>query len=272
VSGTPSPSPSILARILDSKRAELAAGLAAEPLASMRARAEAVTREAPARPFASALRRGPDDTAVRVIAEIKRASPSLGPIRPGADVVAIAKSYAAAGARALSVLTDGPFFGGNLGDLTAARAAVAIPVLRKDFLIDEWELWRARAAGADAVLLIVAALDDARLGDLLACARAAGLGVLVEAHDARELERALAAGADVVGVNHRDLATFVVDTSLTERLRPLVPARCVYVAESGIRTPADVALMGAHGADAVLVGEALMRAPDPGAALAELVA
>jgi indole-3-glycerol phosphate synthase len=180
--------------------------------------------------------------------------------------------YEGAGAAALSVLTDGPFFGGSLDDLRAARAAVRLPVLRKDFIVDRYQVVEARAAGADAILLIVAALTDGELSLLLAEATRLGLDALVEAHDATEIDRALAAGARVVGVNHRDLATFQMDMTLAARLRPRIPSGCVVVAESGIRTGEDVARMRSAGVDAILVGENLMRASDPGTALQVLLA
>jgi indole-3-glycerol phosphate synthase len=258
----------ILARILDTKRGEVAAARAARPLAAVtRAAAEAP----PARSLAAALRRGPGQP-VRAIAEIKRASPSAGPIRPGADPAEIARDYAAGGAAALSVLTDRDYFDGDLSFLGRVRAVVELPLLRKDFLIDDYQVAEARAAGADAVLLIVAALDDAALRGLAAAAAGHGMDALVEVHDEAEAERAVAAGASIIGVNHRDLATFTMDMGLTARLAPQVPAGTILVGESGIRTAADVAALGAAGAHAVLVGEALMRQPSPGVALAALLA
>jgi indole-3-glycerol phosphate synthase len=251
---------SILAEILAAKRREVEAGRGRAPRA----------RTTPVRDFAAALRRG-GAARPRVIAEIKRASPTAGPIRPGADAAAIAAEYEAAGAAAVSVVTDAPFFDGALADLAAARARVGLPVLRKDFLVDPWQVGEAAEAGADAVLLIVRALDDRALGALLREAGRLGLAALVEVHDAAEAERALAAGARLVGVNHRDLATFAIDLGLSARLRPLVPADRVLVAESGIRTGDDLRRLADAGVDAVLVGEALMRRPSPGAALAELL-
>lgn len=244
----------MLARIVASKREEVAA------LAPRRAALRAAAEAAPApRPFDAALRAGP---CVGLIAEIKRRSPSAGPIRPDLAVADVARSYAAAGAAALSVLTDREYFGGSLEDLAAARAAVALPILRKDFVVDEAQVWEARAAGADAVLLIVRILDDAQLRGLHALARGLGLGVLVEVHDAAELERALAAGATVVGVNNRDLDTFRTDLAVTLALAGSVPAVGVLVAESGIGGPEAVDRLAAAGVDAVLVGESLMRAGD----------
>jgi indole-3-glycerol phosphate synthase len=206
-----------------------------------------------------------------VIAEVKRASPSRGVIRTHFDPPAHARSYEAAGAAALSVLTDERFFQGHLDHLTAARAVVGLPCLRKDFLVDPYQVDEARAHGADAVLVIAAAGSGTLRGELLAAAREAGLDVLVEVHDERELEWALAVGATLVGVNNRDLSTFVTSLETTERLAPLVPADVLLVAESGIHSAGDVRRMVAAGARAVLVGEALMAAPDPGAALAELL-
>jgi indole-3-glycerol phosphate synthase len=170
------------------------------------------------------------------------------------------------------VLTDTPFFGGTLDDLRLARATTRLPILRKDFVIDPYQVAEARAAGADAVLLIVAALGDNELGDLLAETRRWGMEALVETHDAEEVARAISAGARVVGVNHRDLRTFKKDMDLAVRMRKLVPSDCVMVAESGIQTVADVARMRAAGIDAILVGETLMRALDPALALRELLA
>jgi indole-3-glycerol phosphate synthase len=248
----------MLARIVATKQEEVAA------LAPRRAALRGAAEAAPApRPFEAALRAGPN---VGLIAEIKRRSPSAGPIRPELAVAEVARAYAAAGAAALSVLTDREYFGGSLEDLAAAREAVALPILRKDFVVDEAQIWEARAAGADAVLLIVRILDDARLRELHALARGLGLGVLVEVHDRAELERALAAGARVVGVNNRDLDTFRTDLDVTLSLSGSLPAADVLVAESGIRGPEDVDRLAAAGVDAVLVGESLMRSPDVEAA------
>src|SRR5690606_5591888 len=253
----------VLYRIVAGKRRaarELEASAAA-----LRAAAEAAP---PARPFAAALAGG---AAVSLIAEVKRRSPSAGWIRPEASAVDVAARYEAAGAAAISVLTDEEHFGGTLADLTRVRSAVGVPVLRKDFLVAPVQVWEARAAGADAVLLIVRVLDDAELADLLAASRDCGLGALVEVHGAEELERAVRAGADVIGVNARDLATLKTDLAVTLSLAGQAPAGCVLVAESGIGSRADVERIAAAGMDAVLVGESLMRAPDPGAAAAALV-
>lgn len=257
---------SILERILAVKRDEVAAAKAARSLADI----EAIAREAgPVRGLRAALAR-PAGAPIRVLSEIKRASPSAGPIRPGADPAAIAAEYEAAGAAAISVLTDRRYFDGDLAFLARCRAAVALPLLRKDFIIDPYQVAESRAAGADAILLIAAALAPAQLAELAAAAAAHGLDVLVEVHAEGELGAALAAGATLVGVNHRDLKTLRMDMSLT----PVIAARLlpgvVLVAESGIRTAEDVERLGAAGAHAVLVGEHLMRAPSPGRALREL--
>ena len=223
---------------------------------------QAAAASAP-RAFAEALRKD----GIACIAEFKRRSPSKGWIRQDADPVKVATSYASAGAAAMSVLTDTPFFGGTLDDLRAVRSTVALPVLRKDFIVDPYQIAEARAAGADAVLLIVAALADADLRALLAETRRFGMEALVENHDASEVERALAAGATVVGINHRDLRTFETDMDLAVRLRPGIPKDRIVVAESGLRGHADVERMRQAGIDAILVGETFMAAPDPAAAL-----
>ena len=256
-----------LAEILARKRDEVAAARSVVPEADLRARARA--RAAP-RPFEAALslRGGP----ARVIAEVKRASPSAGPIRARLDAPAQARLYAAAGAAAISVLTDGPGFGGSLADLAAVRAAVDVPLLRKDFVIDAYQLAEARAHGADAALLIVAALDESALERLLGACGELGLAAVVEVHDEPELEVALRAGARVVGVNNRNLSTFAVDLAVSERLLPLLPPEVRGVAESGVRTAEDARRLRRAGAVNLLVGEALVRAADPGALLKELTA
>jgi len=258
----------ILDKILAVKRSEIVAARVARPLDVVEAEAHAA---GPARPFAAALRRASGQP-VRVLAEIKRASPSAGAIRADADPAQIAGEYHAGGAAALSVLTDEQFFSGHLGFLAKARAAVPLPLLRKDFIVDRYQIAEARAAGADAVLLIVAALEGSQLADLLATASLYRMDALVEVHDASEAERALAAGASILGVNHRDLKTFTIDMTLTEQIAKRVPPSVVLVAESGIKTAADVRRLGDAGAHAVLVGETLMRATSPGAALTELLA
>ncbi|MCW5809297.1 MAG: indole-3-glycerol phosphate synthase TrpC [Deltaproteobacteria bacterium] len=257
---------SILDRILATKREEVAAAKAARPFADVDAAARAA---GPVRGLERALAR-PPGAPVRVLAEIKRASPSAGPIRPGADPAEIAAAYAEAGAAAISVLTDRSYFDGDPAFLAAVRARVPLPLLRKDFLVDPYQVAEARALGADAVLLIVAALDRVLLGELVAAAHAYDLDALVEIHAPGELELALAAGATLIGVNHRDLRTFAIDMSLTAAVAPRLPDDAVLVAESGIRTTADVQVLGGVGAHAVLVGEHLMRAPSPGDALRAL--
>jgi indole-3-glycerol phosphate synthase len=253
----------ILDRIISVKHREVA------ELAPMRAEVVARAQDAPpSRGFSAALR---SPAEVRLLAEVKRRSPSAGEIRPGADPAGVARAYSRAGAAALSVLTDREFFGGGLDALRAVRAAVDLPLIRKDFVVDPLQVWEARAAGADAVLLIVRILQDSLLRDLLGLAAELGMDALVEAHDAAELDRALAAGATLVGVNNRDLDTFHTDLELCIRLAPHVPAGTTYVGESGIRTAADVDRLGAAGIDAILVGESLMRQPDVGAAAAALV-
>ncbi|MDA8301531.1 MAG: indole-3-glycerol phosphate synthase TrpC [Actinomycetota bacterium] len=224
---------------------------------------------APARGFATALgsREG-----IAVIAEVKRRSPSKGPLAPDLDPAVLAKTYAAAGAACLSVLTDSEFFGGSPADLAEARGAVEVPVLRKDFTVAPADICDARLMGADAVLLIVSALSAGELAELLALADEVGLDALVEVHDEQEAERALTSGAKVVGVNQRDLFTFQVDTQRAVRVGAGLPAGVVKVAESGIRSRGDVERLAEAGFDAVLVGEALVTAADPGAALASLLA
>jgi indole-3-glycerol phosphate synthase/phosphoribosylanthranilate isomerase len=251
----------ILERIVAATRADLAERQVHTPLDVLRQRAAV----APApRPFAEALRPVPGGPA-RLIAEIKRASPSKGLLAADFDPVAQAKAYAAGGTAAVSVLTEPHFFLGALEHLSAVGAAVDVPLLRKDFIVDSYQVYEARAAGADALLLICALLDDAALSDLLGLARSLGMEALVEAHDAAEVRRAVAVGARVVGVNSRDLKTFAVDTDIVRHLRPLVPSDRVFVAESGIADWVGAARARAWGADAILVGEALMRAADPAA-------
>jgi indole-3-glycerol phosphate synthase len=224
-----------------------------------------------ARDFAGALR--PASGALGVVAEIKRRSPSKGDLAPELDPALTAKAYAAGGAACLSVLTDLPWFGGTVDDLHAARAACELPVLRKDFTIDEVQVYEARAIGADALLLIVAALpDDSLLRDLHDLAVGIGLAVLVEAHDDAELERALGIGARIVGVNARNLGTFAEDLTIGERLASRVPPDVVAIAESAIRSVDDARRMAAARFDAVLVGEMLMRAADPTATVRDLAA
>jgi indole-3-glycerol phosphate synthase len=207
---------------------------------------------------------------VRLIAEVKRASPSQGLFRADLDPIAQASTYAAAGAAAVSVLTDARYFHGSLDDLVRVRRAVPVPVLRKEFIVDEYQLWEAREAGADAVLLIVAALEDAALRDLLGAAKGAGLATLVEVHTAGELDRALRLGAPVIGINNRDLQTLTTTLAPSLALLPQIPPGPIAVSESGLRTGADVAQVVAAGAHAVLVGETLLRADDVAAKVREL--
>ncbi len=249
----------VLAEICAAKRGHVAARRAERPLGVL----EAALPGAPApRGFVRALRAQVGAGRVGLIAEIKRASPSRGVIRADFHPPALAKAYAAGGAACLSVLTDGPYFGGEIGHLVAARASVGLPVLRKDFILDAYQVFEARAAGADALLLIMAALGDAQAAELEAAAHGLGLDVLVEVHDEAELERALALRSPLIGVNNRDLKTLAVDLATTERLAPLVPADRLLVCESGIGSPADVVRMGEAGVRCFLVGESLMRQAD----------
>jgi indole-3-glycerol phosphate synthase len=259
----------ILGRILATKAREIAAAKATRPYIRVRADADAMP---PPRDFVGALRGRIAAGRPAVIAEIKKASPSKGVLRPIFDPPAIAARYEAGGATCLSVLTDRDYFQGAPEFLTAARAACALPALRKDFIIDEYQIAEARALGADCILLIVAALDDARLATLEACARALDMAVLVEAHDGAELERALKLETPLIGINNRNLRTFEVSLDTTLGLLPRIPADRLVVTESGILAPGDVQLMRSHGVHAFLVGEAFMRAADPGAALATLFA
>ncbi|MBJ6622132.1 MULTISPECIES: indole-3-glycerol phosphate synthase TrpC [Streptomyces] len=221
----------------------------------------------PARDFAAALR-GPG---LGVIAEMKPRSPSKGPLTDDYRPAELARAYQEGGAHALSVLTHEAGFGGSPEHLAVARAACDLPVLRKDFITDEYQILEARALGADALLLIVAALSPERLAELLAHTRAQGMAALVEVHDEREVDVALAAGADIIGVNHRDLRDFSIDRTLSARLRGRVGTGRVMVGESGVRGAADARALEGAGVDAVLVGELLMRAGDPGATIKELV-
>jgi indole-3-glycerol phosphate synthase len=254
--------PGILAQIVRTKHDELEVlGQRADELE------RAVALVPVARDFAGALaRRG----SVSLMAECKRRSPGAGPIRPDLDPAALTAGYERAGASALSVLTDRTYFGGSLDDLESVRSATTLPILRKDFTIDTLHLLEARVRGADAVLLIVRILSDAELAHLHREASGLGLGVLVEVHDEGELERALRIGADVIGINNRDLATFTTDLATTERLLASVPPDVVIVSESGIRTRDDVVRLGLAGVDAILVGESLLSADDPAQAAAGL--
>lgn len=251
-----------LTRILRDKRAEVAARQALETAGQLAAR----TAAAPP-PRRLALRQ----SRLEVLAEVKRGSPSAGTFDASLDAAAQARCYVEGGACAISVLTDGPYFQGSLADLTAARAVVDAPLLRKDFILDEYQLLEARAAGADLVLLIVAALDPDRVARLLEATHTLGMEALVEVHTPDEARLAADLGAALVGINNRNLRTFEVDMATTARVRPLLSARTTVAALSGIRTVEDARRMREAGADAVLVGEALVRAPDPGAFLASLL-
>ena len=254
----------ILDTILEHKERELAERQAAVPLAGLVKRAEATE---PPRDFAAALRQD----GIRLIAEIKRASPSKGVFAPALEPAALAQTYEAGGAGALSVLTDERFFQGSLADLGAARAATSLPALRKDFTTDEYHAVEARAAGADAILLIVAALPPPRLRALLRCAEEWGMAAIVEVHTADETAHALAVDAPIIGINNRNLHTFETTLETTAKLRTLIPSDRLVISESGIHTPADVARLRGWGVDAMLIGEALVTAPDTAAKVASLV-
>ena len=256
-----------LDRILAYKHTEVADAKDAVSFRTLTAQA----RNAPApRGFVAALDRVVDTGDNALICELKRKSPSAGEILPGADPVEIARAYAAGGAACLSILTDGPSFGGSLDDLRAIRAAVDLPVLRKDFMVDPWQVTEARAHGADAILVILAAVDDGLARGLIAAATDWGMDVLLEVHDQAELDRALDLPARLVGINNRNLKTMVTDLSVTERLAPRVPPDRALVSESGVRRPEDVVRLRAAGARRFLIGESLMKEPDRTAAAAAL--
>ncbi len=269
----------ILAKILAVKREEVAAAQAVKPLAAIRAEAEASLATDPPRDFVGAIRakigakvsRG-GTPGMAVIAEIKKASPSKGVLRADFRPAEIAASYEKHGAACLSVLTDRQFFQGAPEYLRAARAACALPVLRKDFMIDPYQVYEARAMGADAILLIVAALPVARMRELEAIAMSLGMAVLVEAHDGAEVDAALQLQTPLIGINNRNLRTFEVSLQTTLDQLDRIPADRIVVTESGILAEADAALMRRNGVHAFLVGEAFMRAPDPGLELARLFA
>ena len=257
----------ILDRIVAVKREEVAAARVRRGLPGLRRDAESLGGQ---RDFVGSLRARIAAGAAGVIAEIKKASPSKGLLRENFDPAAIAESYQRHGAAALSVLTDERFFQGSSAYLEAARAACDLPALRKDFIVDAYQVFEARAFGADCILLIAACLDNAQMADFEAQARELGMAVLVEVHDARELERALRLATPLIGVNNRDLRSFEVSIETTLALRPEVPADRLLVTESGISEREAVGRMRSAGVDAFLVGEAFMRAADPGAALAAL--
>lgn len=255
----------ILDRILQTKRAEVAARKATTSISDLDRR---IAQQTPPRGFRAALdaRTGP-----ALIAEVKKASPSKGLIRPDFDPPAHARAYQAGGAACLSVLTDEQWFQGADAYLVVAREAVSLPVLRKDFTVDPWQATEARALGADAILLIAAALDDAAMADIEAAAMECGLDVLVEVHDERELDRALRLRTRLIGVNNRDLRDFSVDLNRTYQLAARAPDGCTFVAESGLSTRADIDAMLERGVHCFLIGEALMRQPDVEAATRALV-
>lgn len=261
-----SATPDLLEAIVAATRARVAAAIEREPQAALERRAMQRTPDA-----AAFVGRVSHASRINVIAECKRRSPSRGVLRAAYDPVAIATGYERAGAAAISVLTEPGFFDGSLADLSAVRAAVTIPLLRKDFIVDDYQLLEARAAGADAILLIVAALDDRALHALLQAAGSRGLAALVEVHNAEECRRAIDAGASIIGVNNRNLRTLQVDLDASRTVAGLLPADAIGISESGLKTPADLQVMKALGYRAFLMGERFMIEPDPGAALAGLL-
>lgn len=262
----PRPADNVLSRIIDHKRTEIAEAQRLRPAAELEQR---IAQAPPVRDFVAALQAAPD---IGLIAEIKKASPSAGIIRPDFDPVAIARIYEQHGASCLSVLTDERFFQGHLDYLRQIRAAVQIPVLRKDFLIDRYQVLEARAAGADCILLIAECLDDCHLRDLYFYASELGMESLIEIYDPENLDRVLKLEPALLGVNNRDLRTFVTDLDHTVRLASQIPNTTLLVSESGIRTRADIDRVKHAGARAILVGETLMRNPDLGSAVDELLA
>jgi len=261
---TPSPTGTVLDRILEARRAEVEHRKKVLPLTALKYGVKAAT---PLRDFSAALSK----PGLNVIAELKPASPSRGVIRDPFDPSELARSLESAGAAALSVLTEGEFFGGSLKNLRDARKTSALPALRKDFIFDPWQAWEARANDADSFLLIAAALNDSQLAELLALARELGMEPLVEVHSREELDRVIAAGATIIGVNNRNLKTLEVRVQTSFDLIEHIPEGCIAVSESGLRSHDDLAKLRAAGFDAFLIGEQLMLAPDPRVALAELL-
>ena len=261
---TPSPTGTVLDRILEARRAEVEHRKKVLPLTALKYGVKAAT---PLRNFSAALSK----PGLNVIAELKPASPSRGVIRDPFDPSELARSLESAGAAALSVLTEGEFFGGSLKNLRDARKASALPALRKDFIFDPWQVWEARANDADSFLLIAAALNDGQLAELLALGRELGMEPLVEVHTRPELDRVIAAGATIIGVNNRDLKTLEVRVQTSFDLIEHIPESCIAVSESGLRAHDDLQKLRAAGFDAFLIGEQLMLAPVPAVALAQLL-
>jgi indole-3-glycerol phosphate synthase len=258
----------ILDDIVAHKRLEVAEARRRLEFAELRALAEVAP---PRRDYVRALRPDPSDGSVRLIAEIKRASPSKGILRRDVDLLGTVASFVAGGADAISVLTDERFFAGSLDDLTRVSQYSTLPTIRKDFLIDPYQVYEAVLAGASSALLIVGIVEDGELADLITLQRALGMEPQVEVHDEDEVERALRAGAHIIGVNNRDLRTFSVDLATTERLRPLIPQDCILVSESGIHTRSDVERLQEAGVQVVHIGESLMTSDDPALAIQALL-
>ena len=265
----PDTMPDALARICSDTMAEVARRSAAHPIDELHAKLG--RKPPPTRGFGAAVKDKVAEGGYGLIAEVKKASPSAGLIRAEFDPVAIAKAYAGAGASCLSVLTDGPYFQGTAEDLKAARAAVKLPVLRKDFMLDPWQVVESRLMGADCILLIMAALTDSMARELESLARALDMDVLAEVHDRRELDRALGLQTTLIGINNRNLKTLKTDIATTAELAPHVPSDRFLIAESGIRTHEDIKFLSEAGARCFLVGESLLKQPDLGAATRALL-